>query len=102
MSDMALDDSQDGVLFPELPLPALKPTRAQAEYLSQGLEQAGGKLPLFDADGRPVARKVIQACIDHGWAEPWYANPMKADWMVCKLTRDGYVALGVSQDEPEA
>ncbi|HEV2955643.1 MAG TPA: hypothetical protein VGX95_05965 [Xanthobacteraceae bacterium] len=72
-----------------------RPTEAQRRYLERGLAEAGGKLPLFDRDGRQVPRKTVQACIAHGWAAPWTANPIKPDWVVCKLTPAGYRVLGV-------
>jgi hypothetical protein len=49
---------------------------------------------LFDRDGREIPKKTIEACIAHGWAEPWIANPMKPDWLVCRLTPAGYRVLG--------
>lgn len=74
-------------------LPA-KPTEPQRRYLERGLSQPGGKLPLFDRDGREVPRKTIEACIAHGWATPWFTNPTKPDWLVCRLTDAGHAALG--------
>jgi hypothetical protein len=65
------------------------PTPAQRSYLRSGLEQPGGKLPLFDQYGQEVSRRTVTACIEQGWAEPWFANPTKPDWMVCKLTPEG-------------
>src|SRR5579885_2114821 len=65
------------------------PNRAQRHYLSRGLGQPGGKLPLFDDAGRPIHPGLVRACIQHGWAEPWFANPLKPDWLVCKLTAKG-------------
>jgi hypothetical protein len=73
--------------------PAAKPSEAQRRYLARGLEQPGGKLPLFDDDGRAIDRKTVESCVEHGWAEPWFANPTKPGWMVCKLTAAGYAAL---------
>ena len=73
-----------------------RPTEPQRRYLERGLAELGGKLPLFDRDGRQVPRKTIEACIAHGWAEPWTANPIKPDWRVCKLTSAGYRALGAA------
>lgn len=70
-----------------------KPTASQRAWLRRGLEQAGGKLPLFDAQGRRVNPRTIRSCIDQGWAEPWFANPLKPDWLVCKLTERGRKAL---------
>jgi hypothetical protein len=69
-------------------------TEPQRRYLERGLDQPGGKLPLFDRDGREVSHKTIEACIAHGWAERWVANPIKPDWPVCRLTEAGYRALG--------
>jgi hypothetical protein len=71
-----------------------RPTEPQRRYLERGLTEPGGKLPLFDRDGREVPRKTIEACIAHGWAESWVANPIKPDWLVCRLTAAGYLALG--------
>jgi hypothetical protein len=71
-----------------------RPTEPQWRYLERGLNEPGGKLPLFDRDGREVPKKTIEACIGHGWAEPWTANPIKPDWLVCRLTEAGYRALG--------
>ncbi|CAN0536429.1 unnamed protein product, partial [Scytosiphon promiscuus] len=36
------------------------PSPAQAGWLARGLDQAGGKLTLFDADGRRVVEKTIR------------------------------------------
>jgi hypothetical protein len=71
-----------------------RPSEPQRRFLERGLTEPGGKLPLFDRDGRLVPRKTVEACIAHGWAEPWTANPIKPDWLVCKLTSAGYRALG--------
>ena len=71
-----------------------RPTEPQRRYLACGLAEADGKLPLFDAEGRQVPQQTIDACIAHGWAEPWLQNPIKPDWLVCRLTPEGYRALG--------
>jgi hypothetical protein len=65
------------------------PTDVQKAWLSRGLAQPGGKLPLFDDAGRRIDQRTIRACIDQGWAEPWFANPLKPDWLVCRLTEAG-------------
>lgn len=70
-----------------------KLTASQRAWLRRGLEQPGGKLPLFDAQGRRINPRTIRSCIDQGWAEPWFANPLKPDWLVCKLTERGRKAL---------
>ena len=74
-----------------------KPNPAQRRYLSRGLSQPGGKLPLFDEHGQHVHPALVRACIAHGWAEPWFGNAMKPDWLVCKLTQKGREAVS---DEP--
>jgi hypothetical protein len=74
--------------------PQERPSEAQRRYLERGLSEAGGKLPLFDRDGREVPHKTVKACIARGWAEPWFSNPIKPDWLVCKLTAAGYRVLG--------
>jgi hypothetical protein len=70
-----------------------KPTEPQRKWLERGLGQPGGKLPLFDENGRRVDGRVVRACLDKGWAEPWFANPLKPDWLVCKLTNAGRALL---------
>ncbi len=66
-----------------------RPSAQQRDWLMRGLDQPGGKLPLFDRDGKRINERTIRACIEQGWAEPWFANPMKPDWLVCKLTLVG-------------
>ncbi|MEQ8708679.1 MAG: hypothetical protein RIC36_06775 [Rhodospirillales bacterium] len=66
-----------------------RPTTAQTSWLQRGLSQAGGKLPLFDAEGQKVSERTVRSCIKAGWAEPWFANPVKPDWLICKLTDTG-------------
>jgi hypothetical protein len=78
----------------------LRPTEPQRRYLERGLTQPGGKLPLFDRDGRGVASRTIEACVVHGWAEPWVHNPIRPQWQVCKLTAKGYEVLGRRPGEP--
>ena len=66
-----------------------KPTAAQLRYLRLGLNQAGGKLPLFDDHGQEINPKTIRSCVAKGWAEPWFDNPAMPNWLVCKLTASG-------------
>jgi len=66
-----------------------RPTPLQRKWLARGLNQAGGKLPLFDEVGKKVSDRTVRACIENGWAEPWFNNPLKPDWQVCKLTEAG-------------
>ncbi len=65
----------------------------QRSWLIHGLTQPGGKLSLFDKFGRRVSSRTIQSCIDQGWAEPWFSNPIKPDWQICKLTEKGRKTL---------
>lgn len=76
----ALNDNELEVDLPSLP---------ELLYLRRGLTQAGGKLPLFDLDGQAVSAALVRRCLDRGWAEPWFINPLKPDWLVCKLTETG-------------
>ncbi|NIA67058.1 hypothetical protein HBA54_00460 [Pelagibius litoralis] len=66
-----------------------RPTVTQLAWLRRGLDQAGGKLPLFDHFGQKYDSRTIRCAIDQGWAEPWFDNPTKPEWMVCRLTEAG-------------
>ncbi len=66
-----------------------KPSEAQRRYLKRGLKEPGGKLPIFDRSGQQISAKTIKLCIEQGWAEPWFDNPIKPDWLVCRLTERG-------------
>jgi len=70
-----------------------RPSAAQSAWLRRGLTQPGGKLPLFDQTGRRINERTIRSCLDQGWAEPWFENPIKPDWLVCKLTEQGRKAV---------
>jgi hypothetical protein len=67
----------------------VQPSNAQIKWLRRGLKQAGGKLPLFNNDGQKINSRTINSCLKQGWAEPWFNNPIKPDWLVCKLTQAG-------------
>lgn len=84
----------------EAPTP-LDLTPAQHRWLARGLGQPGGKLPLFDRNGRKVNAAMIRRCIDKGLAEPWFANPLKPDWLVCKLTDAGRASVKAAGTPPE-
>jgi hypothetical protein len=68
-----------------------KATPAQQRWLRCGLTQPGGKLPLFDTEGQLIPANTVKSCIRRGWAEPWFENPLKKDWLVCRLTHLGRV-----------
>ena len=75
---------------------------AQLRYLEQGLGQPGGKLPIFDDAGQEIALSTIQSCVKHGWAEPWFDNPIKRNWIVCRLTPAGRLcSLTLTTAEPK-
>jgi len=69
------------------------PDADQRAWLRRGLGQPGGKLPLFDEDGQRVDEPMIRDCLKAGWAEPWFSNPTKPDWLVCRLTDRGRAAI---------
>lgn len=70
-----------------------RPTPAQRRWLERGLDQPGGKLPLFDEQGQKVHPRTVLACVERGWAARWFANPLKPDWLVCRLTDAGRALL---------
>tara|TARA_Y100001970_G_scaffold294331_1_gene450831 strand:- start:140228 stop:140455 length:228 start_codon:yes stop_codon:yes gene_type:complete len=71
----------------------MRPTPTQIRWLSRGLDQPGGKLPIFNENGQQIGNRTIQACIKAGWAEPWKHNPIKPNWLVCKITPAGIKLL---------
>ena len=66
-----------------------KPTLPQREWLVRGLNEPGGKLPLFDYRGQKISSRTVESCVKYGWAEPWFKNPIKPDWQDCKITNLG-------------
>ena len=68
---------------------ATRPTATQRGWLKRGIDQPGGKLPLFDRHGQRINERTIRTCLEQGWAEPWFANPLMPTWLVCKLTDSG-------------
>jgi hypothetical protein len=73
-----------------------QPTENQLNWMRRGLSQPGGKLPLFDENGQKVSDRTVRSCLDHGWVEPWFANPVKPDWIICKLSETGRQLFAVS------
>jgi hypothetical protein len=55
------------------------PNREEMHYLTRGHGQ----------NGQEINATTIRACVEKGLAEPWFANPMKPDWLVCRLTDAG-------------
>jgi len=70
-----------------------KVTDKERHYLVMGIMQPGGKLPLFDDLGQELNPAIIRSCLKKGLAERWFANPMKPDWLVCRLTDKGRQAV---------
>ena len=58
-------------------------------WLQGGLSRDDGRLALFDQFGEPVQKSVIREAIKAGYAEPWFVNPMRPQWTVCRLTATG-------------
>ena len=52
-----------------------------------------GSFIALDESGQRISPRTIQSSIDRGWAEPWFANPTKPDWLVCKITELGREAV---------
>ncbi len=71
----------------------LRISATEQSYLRLGLNQPGGKLPLFDGNGGEISRRTIKACLEKGYAEKWFANPLKPEWLVCRLTNTGRAAV---------
>lgn len=70
-----------------------KPSDVQLAWLRRGLGQPGGKLPLFTEDGQRISPRTVRVCLERGWAEPWFWNAIKPDWLVCKLTWKGRLLI---------
>ena len=64
------------------------------EWLRGGENRDDGRLALFDQFGEPIDRKVVKTAITSGFAEPWFASPMRPQWTVCRLTQKGHDFLG--------
>jgi hypothetical protein len=67
------------------------PTQSQREWLKRGLDDPQSKLPLFDGEGQEMDQRTIQACLENGWAESWFENPLRPGVPVCRLTEKGRV-----------
>ncbi len=65
-------------------------------WLNGGLNREDGRLAIFDTFGEPVNKAVIKTAIASGYAEPWFSNPMRPQWTVCRLTAKGRAAVNPS------
>ena len=86
---IVLETDHEVVEAKPLSLSQEKPTKAQSNWLRRGLKEPGGKLPLFDNQGQKVSERTVESCLKKGWVEPWYHNPLKPNWIICKLTEVG-------------
>lgn len=85
----------------------LEPNAVVRAWLARGLKQPGGKLPLFDHDGQDIEPAIVRGALERGWAEPWFSNPNKPDWLICRLTDAGRLhartaAEALAEPLPEA
>ncbi len=78
-----------------------KPSIVQKRYLMRGVNEPGGKLPLFDKDGQRIKKQTIRSCIKNGWCVEWCRNPIKPNWLVCKLTDAGRYAVRTQSGNSE-
>jgi len=58
-------------------------------WLRGGGAREDGRLALFDQFGEPIDKKIVKTAIASGFAEPWFTNPMRPQWTICRLTRKG-------------
>ena len=75
-----------------------RPTPQQRRWMLKGLTQAGGKLALFDESGKRISERTVRSCMEKGWVESWFVNPIKPDWLVCKLTDAGRAVLAADDE----
>ena len=68
-------------------------TTAQKAYLETGINNKDGRLSLFDAFGNHFPPRTVEACLKKGFTEKWFANPMKPDWTVFRITNEGRNAV---------
>lgn len=76
-----------------------RPSPQQRRWLLKGLTQAGGKLALFDESGKRISERTVRSCMEKGWVESWFVNPIKPDWLVCKLTDAGRAILAADDKD---
>jgi hypothetical protein len=90
-----VSESLDSESQQEQPKRPHGPTPLQREWLKRGLDDPQGKLPMFDDEGQELDQRTVQACLENGWAEKWFENPLRPEVPVCRLTEKGrVVAIG--------
>lgn len=75
-----------------VPTPATV-SEEQRRWLRVGLDQPGGKLPLYDDYGNRISQSLIDSCLLNGWVEAWAGRPSGAPVRICRLTESGVSAL---------
>ena len=70
----------------------VKPTPSQRPLVATRARSGGRQAAAFRRVRPQVSERTVKSCIDKGWAEPWFANPLKPAWLVCKLTKAGRTA----------
>ncbi len=68
------------------------------EWLRRGAAHGNGQLPLFDTWGDRISRVAIDLCMAFGFIEPWFANPLKPDWTVYRITDRGRAYAAAQND----
>lgn len=63
------------------------------DWLRGGTIRADGRLALFDQFAEPIDKDLIKSAVASGFAEPWFASPMRPQWTICRLTPKGRAFL---------
>ncbi len=63
------------------------------DWLRGGATRGDGRLALFDQFAEPIDKTLIKTAVASGYAEPWFASPMRPQWTVCRLTPKGRAFL---------
>jgi hypothetical protein len=67
---------------------AVRPTQEELRWMRRGLNQPGGKIPVFDESDTPVDPKIVLRCLEQQWVEPWVGNQKNPNnlYMACRLS----------------
>jgi hypothetical protein len=66
---------------------------AMRAWLRGGTTRQDGRLALFDQLADPIDKSLIKTAVVSGYAEPWFASPMRPQWTVYRLTPKGRAFL---------